>query len=828
MSWLIPSVIATAIGTAILTVCFFYVYSLDRKKYLKVWAISWAVYLIRFILSLIMLLWQKTPVLLIGNQIASLVSGVFLLYGSYLFINKKFPRYFVYLSVLGISWIFISILNNYSFLVISLPTFGFLAYIYIWTGIVFLKSSSSEGKEAVIVGAGFIIWGIHKADYPFLEPVAWFAPWGYLFAAAIEFTVALGLLLVYFRKARNELQASEKKFHLAFLSSPDSINLNRAGDGMYLEINDGFTNIMGYSREEVIGKSSLDLNIWNDPMDRERLVSGLKEYGVVENLEAVFQGKGGQIKTGLMSARILKIGNEDVILSITRDITERKQMEADRERLLIAIEQAAEGIVITDGNGIIEYVSPSFEKISGYSSQELIGQNPRILKSGKQEDAFYRQLWETITSGMIWNNRMINKKKDGSFYAVQATISPVLDKSGKIINFVAVKRDVTDEIKMEEKLQQAQKMEAIGTLAGGIAHDFNNILFPIVGYTEMLMEDISEDSPFRNSLNEIYTSALRAKDLVHQILSFARQEKNELKLIKMQPIIKEALKLIRSTVPTTISIHQSLSSDCGTIKADPTQIHQIIMNLCTNAYHAMEENGGELKVSLKEIELERPDLINPEMNPGLYSCLTVSDTGKGMDKEVMKRIFDPYFTTKENGKGTGMGLSVVHGIVKRLNGAVQVYSEPGQGTEFHVYIPVAGFAFEKKEIPTQDLIPGGCERILLVDDETAIITMEKQVLERLGYQVVSRTSSIEAYEAFKAHPEQFDLVVTDMAMPNMPGDKLARELIRIRPDIPVLLCTGFSETMTEEKIKFLGISGLVFKPLIIRDLAKKIREVLDQ
>jgi PAS domain S-box-containing protein len=380
--------------------------------------------------------------------------------------------------------------------------------------------------------------------------------------------------------------------------------------------------------------------------------------------------------------------------------------------------------------------------------------------------------------------------------------------------------------KLKTKLVQAQKMEAIGTLAGGIAHDFNNILFPIVGYMELLLDDVPDDSPFRDKLDRIYIASLRARDLVSQILTFSRQENSELILMNIQPVITEALKFIRSSIPTTIDIQQDITDDCGVIKADPTQIHQIVMNLATNAYHAMEETGGKLFVSLKELELGDDDLVTPDMAPGVYSCLTVADTGTGMNKSLIDKIFEPFFTTKEKGKGTGMGLSVVHGIVNSLGGAVQVYSEPGKGSEFHIYLPVEKNPSKKQAAFSQAEIQGGTEQILLVDDEEAIITMEREMLEGFGYQVTSRTSSLDALEAFRTNPDRFDLIITDMAMPNMSGERLSAELIKLRPDIPILLCTGFSETMSEEKAASLGIKGFLLKPIVMKDLAQTIREVL--
>ena len=433
-----------------------------------------------------------------------------------------------------------------------------------------------------------------------------------------------------------------------------------------------------------------------------------------------------------------------------------------------------------------------------------------------------------VLTGLNDENLTIEAMRHGAQdYLVKDQIDTVL--LSRTIRYAIERQKSTEEkTELEFKLRQSYKMEAIGTLSGGIAHDFNNILFPVLGHTEMLLQDIPEDSPTHDSLKKIYSGAIRAKELVKQILTFSRQDTAELILIRIQPIVKEALKLIRSTIPTTIEIKQDIKSDCGVIKADPTQIHQVVMNLATNAYHAMEETGGELKVTLKEIELGDDDVINPDMNPGAYACLTIADTGTGMNKDRIEKIFDPFFTTKEQGKGTGMGLSVVHGIVINMGGAVQVYSEPGKGTEFHVYLPAIKSASEKQSTQTKEPVQGGTERILLVDDEEAIIEMEKLVLERLGYQVTSCTSSTKALETFWANPDKFDLVITDMAMPDMSGDKLAVGLTEIRSDIPILLCTGFSETISEEKVASLGIKGFLLKPIMMKDLAKKIREVMNE
>ena len=380
----------------------------------------------------------------------------------------------------------------------------------------------------------------------------------------------------------------------------------------------------------------------------------------------------------------------------------------------------------------------------------------------------------------------------------------------------------------EKQLQQVMKLQAIGTLAGGIAHDFNNILFPIVGYTELTMDDTPEDSQARQNLQEVLKATNRAKELVQQILAFSRQSSQERKPLKIQYLIKEAFKLLRATIPSSIEIDCDIDEFCGPINGDPTQIHQIIMNLCTNAYHAMQESGGKLEVKLKEININyEQSQERVGMKIGKHIELTVKDSGHGMDQQVMDRIFEPYYTTKEQGKGTGLGLSVIHGIVKNYGGDIVVSSQSGKGSTFKVYLPVIDEFEEEIETTAPSTEINGTERILLVDDEKQIIDIEQQILERLGYKVTPKTDSEEALEEFAAQPDRFDLVITDMTMPKMTGDQLAKRMMDIKPQIPVILCTGFNEAITEEKALAMGIDKFVMKPIIKDDLANTIRTVLD-
>ncbi len=380
----------------------------------------------------------------------------------------------------------------------------------------------------------------------------------------------------------------------------------------------------------------------------------------------------------------------------------------------------------------------------------------------------------------------------------------------------------------EKKLRQTQKMEAIGALAGGIAHDFNNILFPLIGFTEMLQNDVPEDSKQREFTDEILKAALRAKDLVKQILAFSREADKEIKPLQIQLIVKEVVKFIRSTLPATITIKQNIDNHCGMVLADPTHIHQIAMNLITNAYHAMEDTGGTLTITLKETACDIHHLPSPHLYPGNYALLSVADTGCGMNNATLEKIFDPYFTTKPKEKGTGLGLAVIHGIVKSYHGDIVVRSQTGQGSVFDIYLPRDADLHESMEQSQQIEIQKGSETVLLVDDEKPILKMEKQMLEGLGYRVETHTSAKEALAVFTSHPEAFDLVITDMTIPDMTGADLSLRLLERRPDIPIIVCTGFSEKISPEMAYTIGIKGFLTKPAVKSELGAIIRKVLDE
>ena len=517
--------------------------------------------------------------------------------------------------------------------------------------------------------------------------------------------------------------------------------------------------------------------------------------------------------------------------AVERAIKEKKA-EDELRQLKTTLDATLDCIFIFDTiNFQFFYVNHGAITQVGYTRDELLNMTPMdIMLEFDNEISFYKlvePLLDGVRETILFETTLCHK--DGMMIPAEIFLQSVAPPD-KHARFVAIVRDIGERRKAEREradlrnhLQRAQRMEAMGTLAGGIAHDFNNILMIINGYTEIAMEqELPDDHPARDSMEQVHKAASRARELVQQILAFARQREHEMIQIRVTPIIKETLKLLRASLPATIKISQKLTAESDMIMGDPTQLHQVLMNLCTNASHAMGNEVSVLEIRMTEVNID----FQPGLNPGPHLMLSVSDSGRGMEPSVMEHIFEPYFTTKSVGDGTGLGLAVTHGIVKSFGGTIRVRSKPGEGSTFEVFFPITDT--EMSEIKTSASIPmGNNEHILIIDDEQGLIDMEKRMLKGLGYKVSARTDSVAALEDFRLHPEAFDLVITDMTMPIITGDKLARELICIRPDIPIILCTGYSRQVTEEKVRDIDIREFLIKPLSIQKIAQAVRRALD-
>lgn len=755
-------------------------------------------------------------------------------------------------------------------------------------------------------------------------------------------------------KSERELRESEEKFALAFNSSPDAVNINRLKDGLYVDINRGFTDLTGYTTEDVKGRTSSDINIWHDPADRRKLVRTLNEQGYCENLEAVFRKKDGSVTLGLMSARVILLHDVPHIISITRDISKirksereaikqkmlfetmfnaiddgvvitdtnmniqlankgmhktfgynpeeligkttsflhageddhisgkyffdpdserkvrfhvaaykhksgrefpgetfcvklyaknngwignlgimrdvslRQKAEVERDRLIAAIEQTSDAIVITDRKAIIQYVNPAFELITGYSRDEVLGQNPRILKSGEQNEQFYQDFWQILNSGRTFKGRMVNRRKDGTVFTEEATISPICDQDGRIISFVAVKRDISEQILLEAQLRQAQKMEAVGRLTGGVAHDFNNILGVIIGYTEMALDGVEPGQKLHDDLGKILDAAGRSADIVRQLLAFSRKQTITPKILDLNKAVLEILKMLHRLIGEQITLSWVPRPDSLMIKMDPTQIDQILANLCVNAKDAIE-GSGKITIETTRATFDKEYCANHiGFQPGKFVQLTVSDNGCGIDKETQQHIFEPFFSTKESGRGTGLGLSTVYGIVKQNNGFINVYSELGRGTTVKVYLPSHEDA--RPEIPekTHAVSKAGLgETILLVEDELVLLDMAQKMLEIIGYNVLAANKPGDALKIAEDYPGKIDLLFTDVVMPEMTGKELAQVIQSRHPDLKVLFMSGYTANVIahngilDEGIRFIQ------KPFSMGDLAYKIRGILN-
>lgn len=637
----------------------------------------------------------------------------------------------------------------------------------------------------------------------------------------------------------------EKEIHLQnriIQSIPQPMSIV-SPDYRYIVVNNAYSRFFGTSRENIIGRPLTDF-IEQEAFESEikpRLDRCLKGETVQYTIRIDFPAL--KSRCMLMDYNPFQDRDNRIVGVITHgmDITHIKKLEKKlmhnekRNQALVDHSPVCHKIVDLDFN--LQYMSANgFKMLKLDQDAEVYGKPypfeffPAAFRNEMTEKMKrVKETGDTLTLEALTNDT------EGNEVWLDSTLVPVLD-DGKIDYLTVVSADTTQRKKdessrkrLEQKLIQAQKSEAIGNLAGGIAHDFNNILSPVIGMSELLLEDLPEKSLEHEYALEILRAGIRGSELVKQILTFSRQSEHKMIPTRIQKIIKEVLKLSRATIPTYIEIIQDIQPDCGLAMADSIQIHQVAMNIITNAYHAVEEaDGDKITVRLRETYLEAADPSGIKLEPGKYAILSVSDTGVGIPEELMDKIFDPYFTTKEPGKGTGLGLAVVYGIVQEHRGDIKIYSEIGKGTTFNVYLPLISKADKSDKKETFGTLSTGDERILLVDDEPSVAKLEKIMLERLGYSITMHTSSAEALKAFRESPDSFDMIISDMNMPNMAGNQLASEIKSIRSDIPIILCTGFSEKMNKEKADILGRTEILMKPIIRSEIAKTVRKLLDE
>ncbi|MBC2715485.1 MAG: PAS domain S-box protein [Desulfobacteraceae bacterium] len=656
------------------------------------------------------------------------------------------------------------------------------------------------------------------------------------------------ILSIIFLRITVQLDLSEKALHeskekyRSIIENIEDGYYEVDADGNFVFFNDSLCRILGYSRADLMGMNHRKL------IEKEDVDKVYKTFNHVFTTGEPFKGIDWEIITSDgrkcridVSVSLVRDENNNPkgFRGIIRDMTARKQAETalkeSNEKYRQLLNHAPTGIYEIDFiKGKLTSVNDVLCEYTGYSRDELLSMSIYDLMTRESQKIFISRLEKLFNGEKIPDSVEYQvKTKDGQLiWALLHAKYFYENGSPKGATVVIhkiddLKKQQEETRRLEDQLRQAQKMEAIGTLAGGIAHDFNNILSAIMGYTEVSLLRVVGDDKLKQHLQKVLKACNRARDMVKQILAFSRQSDYERKPIRISQVVKEAGKMLQASLPATTDIRMDIDPASGIIDADDIQIHQIMMNLCTNAAYAMKDKGGILGISLSNIELGEKDVAaHPDLKPGSFLKLSISDTGGGISSEVMDRMFDPYFTTKPKGEGTGLGLSIVHGLVKAHSGFLTVESDFGHGSTFHVFLPKTENEFIPEKVESADM-PSGSEKILFIDDEQSLADVGKQMLEYLGYCVTIRTSSVEALAHFKSDLKKFDLVITDMTMPELTGDKLSQQILELRPDIPIIICTGHSEHITEKRSREMGIKAFVVKPYLIHDLAKIVRQVMD-
>ena len=628
---------------------------------------------------------------------------------------------------------------------------------------------------------------------------------------------------------RRTLQArdSEETFRRLFRNNPLPMALSLLSDRRFVDVNEALLQRTGYTREELLGRSAREVGLFPDVDAQNTVAESLRRTGRIAEVAVKVRTKQGNLLDCLFSGEVVRHQEDLHYLTVMVDVTPLKVAAVERSRLVTAVEQADETIVVTDNNGTVLYANPAFTLITGYTCAEAVGRRiSTLLKSGAHDDAFYRDMWFTISSGRVWKGRFINRRKDGSRYTEQATISPVRDGSGAIINYVAVKRDVTHELKLERQFLQSQKMEMVGRLAGGVAHDFNNMLGVILGYTEMALARVKPDDPLHADLGEVRASAWRTAELTRQLLAFARKQTVLPRLMDLNEAVEALVPMLKRLLGEEIRCDWNPGHELWNVRLDPTQVDQALACLVANAREAIK-GVGVVTLSTRNEVLDRAFCEEHEgAYPGDYVLLRLSDTGCGMEPEVLAHIFEPFFTTKEVGEGPGLGLATVYGIVKQNQGFITVESKPGSGSVFSLYFPrQAALHEEAVRAAESEPVRGHRETLLLVEDDKAVLAMTQQMLESLNYRVLGTTSASEALGFVRREGATIRLVIADVVMPEMSGPELVRQLGYILPGLPSLYVSSYPAAVVASH-GVVDSQSYLQKPYLITVLATRIHKLL--
>jgi PAS domain S-box-containing protein len=835
MGWLPPSFTGSLIATLIMVAISFFLYQVERQRCLALWGWAWVFFTLRVSGDIVLLYHPGSPVLFVATHLSNLGMGLFLALGSLAFLRRAASWPLCAGAALAALLLLVPLATGNHASWTALPIFIFIGVSAVWTGAAILGSPELDGPGGRICGIALILWGLHRSLHPLLGEIEGLAPLNYLLATLLTISVAVGLMLAYYQRAKHAQRFTEISYRQLLDSAKDSfyvaITDDQAGPVRFIEVNRAGHERLGYTREEFLGLTMEEIVPERERSRIPAIGSVLLEqgYAAFEGIELTKDGREIPVEVSLHQTRR---GQENVTLSISRDISLRKQAQARLNHLAAIVENSEDCIIGLDPRGVITSFNRGAQRIHGYSAEEAVGRSFALLLPGGEDHPDFELFRRAAGERPVENLETALLTKDGSQRDMSITISPLRDENGQVIGASAIGRDVTDTRRQRrerqeilEQLRQSQKMEALGTLAGGIAHDFNNLLGVIMGRAEMAQADLKHGEPPGPQIQQIATASKRARELVRQILTFSRRGEQERKPVLLGPLVAEALRMIRSSIPTSVAISSDIADSTDCVLADSTQMQQVLLNLCANADQAMRPAGGRLAIALRALDLDQTHPLCRAGHPaGPYFLLEVSDTGHGMPEEVVERALEPFFTTKPPGQGTGLGLSVVHGIVQSHGGWLRIRSQLGKGSTFEIWLPRQASPGPAASLP-ETAAPLGHERILLVDDDPDLCFVMAAQMEGLGYQVTSCVDPQSAL-ALLRQGHACDLLFTDLIMPGLSGQELIRQAVALIPDLPVIICTGRPQLPEPDPEAWPNLRAVLAKPATLEEMALAMRQAL--